>query len=131
MGQLASVKEAAIKAKAQFGDVSILINNAGIVNGKTIMELNEKDIERTLAVNTVGIIRTIHEFLPGMIANKRGHIITVSSMGGLSGVNKGVDYCGSKFGAVGIDESLRYELQKSGHHQYIKTTCICPYFIDG
>jgi all-trans-retinol dehydrogenase (NAD+) len=45
-----------------------------------------------------------------MIAAKRGHIVTVASMGGLSGVNKGVDYCASKFGAVGIDESLRYEL---------------------
>jgi all-trans-retinol dehydrogenase (NAD+) len=72
--------------------------------------LSEKDVERVMSVNTVGIIRTIHEFLPGMIAAKRGHIVTVSSMGGLSGVNKGVDYCASKFGAVGIDESLRYEL---------------------
>jgi all-trans-retinol dehydrogenase (NAD+) len=45
-----------------------------------------------------------------MISAKRGHIITVASMAGLSGVNKGTDYCASKFGAVGIDEALRYEL---------------------
>lgn len=99
-----------MKAKAQFGDVTILINNAGIVHGKTILDTSEKDADRVMQVNTLGIIRTIHEFLPSMIANKRGHIVTVSSMGGLSGVNKGVDYCGSKFGAVGIDESLRYEM---------------------
>jgi hypothetical protein len=48
VGVLTSVKEAAVKAKAQFGDVTILINNAGIVNGKTILELSEDDVNRSL-----------------------------------------------------------------------------------
>lgn len=86
---------------------------------------------KVFEVNAIGIIRTVQNILPSMIKNKKGHIVTIASMGGLSGINKGIDYCASKFGAVGIDESLRYELQKAGHHNYIKTTCINPYFING
>jgi len=40
------------------------------------------------------------------------------------------DYNASKFGAVGMDEAVRLELFKNGHSGYIKTTCICPYFIN-
>jgi len=64
-----------------------------------------------------------------MIAAKRGHIVTIASMAGIMGVPGLVDYCASKFGAVAIDESLRLELQQKGLHSFIKTTCICPYFI--
>ena len=51
-------------------------------------------------------------------------------MAGLIGCSGLSDYCASKFGAVAIDETIRYEIQKSGHHDYVKTTCICPYFIN-
>ena len=63
-----------------------------------------------MQVNTISHLHTITEFLPGMIAAKRGHIITIASMAGIVGVPGLVDYCASKFGAVAIDESLRLEL---------------------
>ncbi len=81
-------------------------------------------------VNTVSHMHTIREFLPDMIANKKGHIVSIASMAGLAGIPGLPDYCASKWGAVAIDESLRLELKKNGHYGYIKTTCICPYFID-
>ena len=65
-----------------------------------------------------------------MIANKKGHIITIASMAGVCGVAGLCDYSASKFGAIAIDESVRLELRKSGDHAYVKTTCICPYFIN-
>jgi all-trans-retinol dehydrogenase (NAD+) len=67
-------------------------------------------IDKTMQVNTISHLHTIKEFLPGMIAAKRGHIITIASMAGIVGVPGLVDYCASKFGAVAIDESLRLEL---------------------
>jgi len=106
-----------------------LINNAGIVSGKTTQELSDIMIEKTLQVNTISHLHTIKEFLPGMIEAKRGHIVTIASMAGLAASPGLSDYSASKYGAVAIDEAVRTELDKNGHSGYIKTTCICPYFI--
>ena len=126
----ASITESAQSAKATFGYVSILINNAGIVSGKETLELTDVMIERTLHVNTISHLHTIREFLPDMIANKRGHVVTIASMAALCGIPALPDYCASKSGAKAIDEALRLELKKNGNWRYVKTTCICPYFIN-
>lgn len=63
-----------------------------------------------------------------MLENNYGHIVTIASIAGWSGVRGLADYCASKFGAVGFDESLRFELRALKKN--VKTTCICPYFIN-
>lgn len=126
-----AVKEAAKKAREAFGDVTILINNAGIVHGKKIIDVPAKLAEKTLQVNTLAHIYTIKEFLPSMIEKKKGHIVSLASLAGITGVNGLADYCASKAGAVFIDESLRLELRNSGGlHKNIRTTSICPYYIN-
>lgn len=92
------------------GDVDILINNAGIVSGKKLLDNNIKLIEKTIAVNTTSHTYTIREFLPKMIEKKSGHVVTIASISGMFGVCGLVDYCASKFGAIGLDEALRMEL---------------------
>ena len=67
-------------------------------------------------------------FLPEMLASDQGHIVTIASVAGTIGVCGLVDYCASKFGAVGFDESLRMELRTLKSR--VRTTCICPYYID-
>ena len=59
----------------------------------------------------------------------KGHIVNVASLAGHSGMSKLVDYCSSKFAAVGIDDALKVELKVQGHDEYIKTTVVCPYYI--
>uniref|UniRef100_W8AJA9 Estradiol 17-beta-dehydrogenase 11 n=2 Tax=Ceratitis capitata TaxID=7213 RepID=W8AJA9_CERCA len=71
---------------------------------------------------------TTKAFLPKMIEQQRGHIATIASLAGHVGITKLVDYCASKFAAVGFDEALRLELDVLGHSN-IQTTCICPFFI--
>ncbi|XP_030241952.1 estradiol 17-beta-dehydrogenase 11-like [Drosophila navojoa] len=71
---------------------------------------------------------TAKAFLPKMIEKERGHIVTIASLAGHVGISKLVDYCASKFAAVGFDEALRLELEVLGHTN-IQTTCICPFFI--
>lgn len=110
--------------------MTLLINNAGIVSGTTTLNLSDAMIERTMHVNTISHLHTIREFLPEMIANKRGHIVSIASMAGLAGIAGLSDYCASKHGAVAIDASVRGELKKHGHYGYVKTTCICPYYIN-
>ncbi len=63
-----------------------------------------------------------------MLTRGQGHIVTVASLAGMNGANRLVDYCASKFAAVGFDESLRAELLVDGHTG-IETTVVCPYFV--
>jgi short-subunit dehydrogenase len=106
-----SVREAAALARTAHGVVTLLINNAGIVSGKSTLELSDQMIDKTMQVNTISHLTTIREFLPDMIATKRGHIVTIASMAGLAATPGLSDYSASKFGAVAIDEAVRVELQ--------------------
>lgn len=62
-----------------------------------------------------------------MLEKDHGHIVTIASLAGHVGIAKLIDYCSSKFAAVGFDEALRLELELLGSQ--VQTTCICPYFI--
>ena len=75
------------------------------------------------------VIQTIKAFAPDMISKNHGHIITIASGAGLFGISGLVDYCASKFGAVGTHQSLSMELDALGCRG-VHTTCVCPYFID-
>ncbi len=120
--------EAAAAAALAAGPVDIIINNAGVVSGKALLELSDEEIEKTFGVNTLSLFWTTRAFLPSMIARKRGHIVTIASAAGTIGVSKLTDYSASKFAAFGFDESLRVELRQQASS--IKTTIVCPYYID-
>nr|XP_058954947.1 epidermal retinol dehydrogenase 2-like [Pocillopora verrucosa] len=115
--------------KNDVGDVTILINNAGIVSGKKFLETEDWMIQKTMEVNTMAHFWTNKAFLPSMLEKNHGHVVTIASSAGLFGVCGLCDYCASKTGAVGIDESLMMELnamKMTGVH----TTVICPFFIN-
>lgn len=80
--------------------VSVLVNNAGILYGKYLMDLTDEQIERIFKINTLAHFWTVRAFLPMMIERERGHIVEIASMGGLAGTLKQVDYCSTKF-AIG------------------------------
>lgn len=122
------VYKVAKKTQQEVGDVTILINNAGVVSGQLLLNTPDHLIQRTFDVNIIAHFWTVKAFLPKMIDKDHGHIITIASMAGFVGVPKLVDYCASKFAAVGFDESLRIELESLGI-EGVKTTVICPYFI--
>lgn len=121
------VHQAAQDTLEEYGRVDILINNAGIVTGKPLLETTDRDVERSFAVNTMSHYRTVREFLPGMIARDRGSVVTIASAAGLVGVPRQCDYNGSKFGAVGFAQSLREELRHMGSR--VHTLLYCPYYI--
>ncbi|KAL6254267.1 hypothetical protein P5V15_014882 [Pogonomyrmex californicus] len=111
----------------EIGKVTILINNAGIVTGMKFLDTPDKLIIRTMDVNVMSHFWTVKAFLPLMLENNKGHIVSVASLAGQCGVPKLVDYCASKFAAMGFDEALRMELEYEGYN--INTTVVCPYFI--
>ncbi|CAB4004001.1 Epidermal retinol dehydrogenase 2 [Paramuricea clavata] len=115
--------------KANVGDVTILINNAGIVSGKKLLDCSDALIQKTFEVNTLAHCWTTKAFLPAMLENNHGHIVSIASSAGLFGVAGLCDYCSSKFGAFGFNESLQMELAAIGKHE-VHTTVVCPYFIN-
>lgn len=109
------------------GGVDILINNAGVVSGKNFLECTDAQIDLTVRVNILAVMWTTKAFLPDMIANNRGHVVTISSAGGLLGVSRLADYSASKFAVFGFDESLRMELRRL--RSKVRTTIVCPFYI--
>ncbi|KAG2382259.1 hypothetical protein C9374_005461 [Naegleria lovaniensis] len=111
------------------GSIDILINNAGIVNGKPLLQTSDDRINMVLNVNTISHCYTVKAFLPEMIKNQNTspHIVTIASAAALCGTSSLCDYSASKFGAFGFNEALRLEMK---HLKYnIDTTCVCPFYI--
>jgi len=123
-----SVAEAAAMTLDGSGPVDILINNAGVVSGQNILNIEDADIERTFDVNVLALFWTVRAFLPSMLERDAGHIVTIASAAGLAGTARLTDYCASKFAAIGFDESLRLELRNQ--NSKVTTTIVCPYFTD-
>ena len=118
----------AAEVLADAGAVDVLVNNAGVVSGRELLELDDARIERTFAVNALAPFWVTKAFLPAMVAGGSGHIVTVASAGGLIGSPRMTDYAASKFAAVGFNEALRLELKRSTPG--VKTTIVCPFYID-
>ncbi|XP_048365457.1 estradiol 17-beta-dehydrogenase 11-like [Sphaerodactylus townsendi] len=120
---------AAEKVKRQIGDVSILMNNAGVITTTDLLSTEDHDIEKIFEVNILAHYWTSKAFLPAMMENSHGHIITVASAVGHIVAPFIVPYCSSKFAAVGLHRALTMELsalKKNG----VQTSCVCPMFIN-
>jgi len=122
----AAVIEAKEKVRNDIGIVDVLMNNAGIVVGKSILELTEREIRKTMDVNVTSHFFTCQAFLPDMLARNSGHIVTISSLAGFDGMAGFTDYCASKFACRGFAESLRRELIGTK----IKTTIVHPFVVN-
>lgn len=115
--------------KATIGTVTYLVNNAGIVAGKPILELQVNHVRRVFEVNTLSHFWTVQAFLPGMLREKSGHIVTIASALGFMGCPFLMEYSTSKFSAFGFGSCLRYELDYMPNGENIKTTLVCPWAI--
>lgn len=98
------------KIKLQHGNVTILINNAGITSGYRLQELSDKVIEKTIQVNYVSAFYTIQEFLPDMVSMSRGYIVNVASVLGFMSPARLTAYGASKGGLISLHEALVNEL---------------------
>src|SRR4249920_2905316 len=109
--QLTDLKGKTVYITAKFGNLHLLVNNAGIKTLRQASQVDPKSWDAAVAVNFTGIYNGCAAVIPHMIAHKEGsHIVTTSSMGGiLPGVNAGV-YTATKFASCGLMEALRVEL---------------------
>lgn len=121
------VNEAARKVLAECGTPGVVVNNAGVVSGARLLDLTDQQIKTTFEVNALAPYWVTRAFLPKMIEERRGHLVTIASAAGLVGVARQTDYSASKHAAVGFTESIRVELAQVAPS--IKTTLVCPYYI--
>ena len=121
----ASVDEAYRATKAACGNVDILINNAGII---TFAEQTDRDIIRTIDINTKGAMFVTLRYIREMKARGYGHICNITSSAGMLALPKMALYTSSKWAAIGWSESLRIELSRE--KSPVKVTTVAPYFIN-
>ncbi|RPD67000.1 retinal short-chain dehydrogenase/reductase [Lentinus tigrinus ALCF2SS1-7] len=108
----------------ELGHPTMLINNAGVVQGKALLDLSPQDVQQTFAVNTLAHFWTLKAFLPEMIKQKTGHIVNVSSVSGMVGMARLTDYGASKAALINLHESLRYELDHVYNAPGVRTTLV-------
>ncbi|KAI5949612.1 hypothetical protein KGF54_005490 [Candida jiufengensis] len=109
------------------GIVTVLINNAGITTGKTILDLSYLEIENIIQTNLMSSFYTIKAFLPNMLKLERGYIVTIASVLGYMSPARLSAYGASKSGLIALHESLTYELGPPSLNPFgIKTLLICP-----
>lgn len=130
VSSLDDIERTAAQVQREIGDIDILFNNAGIVRGKYFWEHdNRRDIQLTMAVNTLALMYIARAFLPAMIAGGReSRIVNVASAAGLVSNPRMSVYCASKWAATGWSDSLRLELEQAGH-RHVKVTTVCPSYI--
>jgi 3-oxoacyl-[acyl-carrier protein] reductase len=110
-------------ALEQFGWIDILVNNAGgSTPPRNFAEASEEDWDKDIEVNLKGAVNCTRAVIPYMISQKSGKIVSISSVGGITGVPTGTAYGAAKAGIINFTTSLQQEVAESG----INVNCIAP-----
>ena len=121
-------RKAVVAAAAAAGPIDVVVNNAGVVSGRPLLDATDEAIERTMNVNVMALYWVTRAFLGGMASRRHGTVVTVASAAALVGVARQTDYSASKFAAFGFNESLRAEVRAA--RLGVNTLVVCPYYID-
>jgi short-subunit dehydrogenase len=127
ISQVDQIEQAAQQVLQEVGPVEVLFNNAGIVTPGDFMSHTAQDIERTIRVNTLGVMHVARTLLPAMVGTQAAHIVNISSASALIPLPYGSVYAASKWAAYCWSESLRIEMEDN--HPHIKVTTVCPSFV--
>ncbi|QXE00874.1 3-ketoacyl-ACP reductase [Terribacillus sp. DMT04] len=122
VSSLEDVTAAITKVKEELGGVDILINNAGIAKFGGFMDLDPAEWKQMIDVNLMGVYNATRVVLPDLIEQKSGDIINISSTAGQKGAPATSAYSASKFGVLGLTESLAMEVRKHN----IRVTALTP-----
>ncbi|MBU0688459.1 MAG: 3-oxoacyl-ACP reductase FabG [Gammaproteobacteria bacterium] len=122
----AQVEQVLDTLRKQFGEISILVNNAGITKDNLLARMSEEEWDDVLTTNLKSVFRLSRAVLRAMMKARTGRIINISSVVGSSGNPGQTNYAASKAGMVGFSKSLAQEIGSRN----ITVNCVAPGFID-
>ncbi len=122
----AQIEETLKAISAQYGDVSILVNNAGITRDTLLMRMKDDDWDTVISTNLTSVFRMSQAVLRPMMKARTGRIISISSVVGHMGNAGQANYAAAKAGMTGFTKSLAAEVGSRG----ITVNCVAPGFID-
>jgi NAD(P)-dependent dehydrogenase (short-subunit alcohol dehydrogenase family) len=120
----AAVLAHADQVMADFGQVNLVVNNAGVGLMANVVDMRWEDLDWLIGINFWGVVHGTKAFLPHLIASGDGHLVNVSSVFGLIGVPSQSAYNAAKFAVRGFTEALRQEMLVAGHP--VKVSCVHP-----
>jgi NAD(P)-dependent dehydrogenase (short-subunit alcohol dehydrogenase family) len=121
-----SVKKAFDSARGRFGEIAILVNNAGQAASAPFLKTDPALWRRMIAVNLDGTFHCTQAVLAGMLAAGWGRIINIASTAGVTGYGYVTAYCAAKHGVVGLTRALAVEVATKG----VTVNAVCPGFTD-
>jgi 3-oxoacyl-[acyl-carrier protein] reductase len=113
-------------ALKRFGQVDVLVNNAGSVTRKLLGKMLDSDFEHVVAVNLLGPFYLCRRLIPGMVKRGGGRVINISSISATLGTRGATGYCASKWGLDGLTKSLAEEVRGTG----VVVTSVLPGSVD-
>lgn len=126
VADFASSEAFAKEILAKYQKVDILVNNAGVTRDNLIMRMSEEDYDAVLDTNLKGAFNMIRQFSRGMVKQRSGKIINISSVSGVLGNAGQANYAASKAGLIGLTKSVAREFASRG----INVNAVAPGFID-
>jgi NAD(P)-dependent dehydrogenase (short-subunit alcohol dehydrogenase family) len=108
----------------EWGGLDVLVNNAGIASGGSMVETSMAEWRRILEVDLLSVVRGCRLFLPGMLAQGRGQVLSTASFAGLAGAPGLMTYGTAKAAVIALSEQLRAEVEPRG----VRVGVICPSF---
>ncbi|OGX80803.1 ketoacyl reductase [Hymenobacter lapidarius] len=118
----AEVQTMVTEVEKRFGTIDVLINNAGIIVGGPLDNMDLRDYEDSMAIHFWAPLHAMQAVLPSMRRRGEGRIVNISSLGGKVALPHMTPYSASKFALVGLSEGFRAELRQHG----ISVTTVCP-----
>ncbi len=122
----ASIQDVMTQTATRYGIPSILVNNAGITRDKLLLRMQDADWDAILATNLSSVYRLSKACLPGMIKARKGRIINIGSVVGMTGNIGQCNYAAAKAGLIGFSHALSREVAGRG----ITVNTVAPGFID-
>jgi NAD(P)-dependent dehydrogenase (short-subunit alcohol dehydrogenase family) len=112
--------------EGELGPIGVLVNNAGVSRRVVFLDLPEAEWDRVVAVNLKGVFNTCRAVLPGMVERRSGRVVNIASILGKTGEEGFAHYAASKFGVIGLTQTVAAEMAPYG----ITANAVCPGIVD-